>query len=34
LIPELLTKPMRDDADTEVEALTVMLARSSDLVEP
>lgn len=27
LIPELLTKPMRDGADSEVEALAVLLAR-------
>jgi predicted nucleic acid-binding protein len=27
LIPELLTKPMRDGADTEVEALVALLAR-------
>jgi predicted nucleic acid-binding protein len=27
LIPELLTKPMRDGADTELEALTALLGR-------
>jgi predicted nucleic acid-binding protein len=27
LIPELLTKPVRDEADAEIEALTVLLAR-------
>lgn len=27
LVPELLTKPMRDGADEELEALTVLLAR-------
>src|SRR5687768_247097 len=27
LIPELLTKPLRDDVESELEALTILLAR-------